>query len=186
MSEAFGEILRGQMSHDDWNAIAPYTGSISPDFQPGAMYAPINYQSAPNAYASVNTDTTGKDGAQRVNADVIRAQYADYERRFQPIENMAIGLLTESGTKDLPLDLARTRQTIGGVFGNVQGQQDRAMERFGQTNKARDITGSNAEAGTMVAGLNTATFADEERRMKLLGGGSTSAASVVRGENSGG
>jgi len=158
----------------------PVRSVLSPLWSEGGLYAPINYTPPANVYQAVNTDTRGKDGAQRVNADVIRAQYQDYETRFKPIEDMAIGLLTNQGTRDLEYDLRRTQQTIGGVFANLQGQQNRAMERFGQAN-TQNIVGSSEEAGAMVGGLNNAVFADEQRRMKLLGGGSTTAAPVVRG-----
>jgi len=181
MSDDFADVLGGVFNPGDLGGVSPVLSSVNPNWNTGGMYAPINYQPAPSAYSPINTNTTGKTGAQRLNAQVIRAQYQDYEQRFKPIEDLAVSLMTDSGTKDLPYDLARTRQTVGGVFGSVQGQQGRAMERFGQTNTARNITGSNAEAGTLVGGLNTATFADEERRMKLLGGGSSSASAVVRG-----
>jgi hypothetical protein len=162
-------------------SISQPMSSIAPDWS-GGLYAPINYTPASSAYSPIPTTVgNGDHAAQDLNARVIREQYADYERRFQPFENLAISLLTPTGTKDLPYDIARTKEVIGGVFGSLQGQQQRAMERFGQVNKADNITGSNAEAGAMVGGLNMAVFADEARRMKLLGGGSSSAATVVRG-----
>lgn len=178
MSDNFEENLRG---FSPPNAdITPVTSAIRPQWGEG-LYAPINYEAPASAYRSVNTNASGDDGAQRVNADVIRARYEDYERRFRPIEDMAVGLLTENGTKDLDYDLARTERTVGGVFSSMQGQQDRAMERFGQTNTARGIKGSIQETGAMVAGKNTATFSDEARRMKMLGGSSGTASEVARG-----
>jgi hypothetical protein len=165
----------------DYSSLQPHAASVAPDWG-GSLYAPVNFQPAPNTYAGVNVGSySGKDAAQKQWADVINAQYADYERRFQPLEDMALGLLTERGTKDLPLELDRTRQTVGGVFGSIQGQQERAMERFGQTNTARPIAGSLAETTGMVGGLNRATFSDEDRRMRVLGGGTGAAAQAVRG-----
>lgn len=181
MSGDFREHLGGVLHPDDWGAIGGHTGTISPEFDASSLYAPINWQPGASSYNPIPTTTFGDHGAQDLNARLIREQYADYERRFKPIEDMAVSMLTESGTKDLPLDLARTKQTVGGVFQGLQGSQERGMARFGQVNKADNITGSNAEAGALVGGLNAATFADEERRMKMLGGGSSSAATVVRG-----
>jgi hypothetical protein len=185
MSDEFPTRMGGVMDPEDMQQLGGAASVIMPDFDTNRMYAPSNWTPGATSYTPIRTTTFGDHGAQDLNARLIREQYADYERRFAPIEDMAVGMLTDTGTKDLPLDLARTRETIGGVFGSLQGQQGRAMERFGQMNTAKNITGSNAQAGALVGGLNTATFADEERRMKMLGGGSTSAATVVRGGDNG-
>jgi hypothetical protein len=185
MSDDFYSRMGGVMAPEDMQQLGGAAGAIMPDFDTNRMYAPSNWSPGPSSYTPISTTTFGDHGAQDLNARLIREQFNDYQRRFAPIEDMAVGLLTDTGTKDLPGDLARTRETIGGVFGSIEGQQGRAMERFGQTNTAKNITGSNAEAGALVGGLNTATFADEERRMKMLGGGSSSAATVVRGGGEG-
>ena len=182
MSDNFSEVLAQYGGGLDYSDLAPHSSYVAPDWN-GNLYAPINYTPAQSSYGGINTYVSPKDkeGAQKLNAEVIRAQYADYESRFQPLEDMATGLLTEKGTKDLPLELERTKQAIGGVVGNIQGQQERAMERFGQTSKARAIDTSPAAAGAMVGGLNKAVMDDEERRMKLLGGGTSAVSEAARG-----
>ena len=178
-NSGFGQWLSHIVHSDDYGAVGNAASAIHPEFDPGSLYAPINYTPGPSSYGRISTTTFGDHGAQDLNARLIREQYADYERRFQPMEDLAVSMLTKDGTKDLPLDLARTRSTVGGVFQSLQGQQNRAMERFGQTNKADNITGSNAEAGALVGGLNSARFADEERRMKMIGGGASTGTSAV-------
>lgn len=154
-------------------------GTIAPDYS-GNMYAPINWTPPPSSYSHVSpTLDSGNHAAEDLNAQVIKAQYNDYATRFQPFENLAVSELTPTGTKDLSYDEARTNATVGGVFGSLQGQQGRAMERFGQVNKAPDITGSNAEAGAKVGGLNQAVLNDESRREALLGGGGATATNAI-------
>lgn len=155
-------------------------GTLAPDYNTGGMYSPINWTPPASAYNHVSpTLDNGDHAAEDLNAKVIGAQYKDYEQRFQPFENLAVSLLTPTGTTDLAGDVKRSDATIGGVYSSLEGQQGRAMERFGQTNTAKNITGSNAEAGAKVGGLNAAVLNDEARREALLGGGSTTASGAV-------
>jgi hypothetical protein len=186
MSDDYSSHLGVTMHPGDFGAIGNSAPLISPEWDSSSLYAPIDYTPPSNSYSHVPTSTVGDHGAEDLNAKLIREQYDDYQRRFQPFEDLAVSMLTKTGTKDLPYDLARTRQVVGGVFGSLQGQQDRAMERFGQANRADNIAGSNAEAGALVGGLNAATFADQERRMKLLGGGTSTAANALSDANGGG
>ena len=143
--------------------MAPATGGLyaaPTGYTPQSAYTPIN----PDAYKNYK-----KEGAQKLNADLTRAQWADYESRFQPVENIALGLMRGKNTADLGYDLERTRQTIDSTATNYQGQQGRAMDRYGLGAKG-GIAGTVDTASAMVGGLNAARFADESRRMNMISG----------------
>jgi hypothetical protein len=151
---------------------APAAGpSVAPS-QPGGLYAaPVRFDNG-NAYAGIDASTylsDKKKGASNLNAAITRAQYDDYERRFMPIEDMAVGLLKGRNTADLPFDLARTQQSIAGAAENFQGQQERSQSRYGLKSKM-GVTNTVDLAGAMVGGLNQTKLADEDRRMGLLAG----------------
>lgn len=141
----------------------------------GGLYAgDMTYSPMSSAYDPINPRAYSDDkkkGASRLSADVIRAQYQDYMERFAPIEDFAVGQLTDRGTKDGIYDLARAQNAITNAGMNLQGQQERAMGRYGLAMTGNNIAGSNQVTGAMVGGLNQARFADEERRLALLGGG---------------
>lgn len=122
-----------------------------------------------------------KEGASRLSADVIRAQYQDYLNRFAPIEDFAVNSLTRTGTVDGQYDVARSRQAALDAGANLQGQQERAMGRYGLQMTAPNISTSNQVTGGVVAGMNQARMADADRRLQMLGGGAGSGAAAARG-----
>lgn len=165
------QALQSQFSQQEFEQIAPALSRVESNmgkygdmftFNPVSSFDSID----PFAYRGDK-----KEGASRLAADVIRAQYADYENRFQPIEDLGIGLITKDGTKDLEYDLARTRDTITSTAENLEGQQARALGRFGLQGAGRGIANSIETTGALVGGLNAARLADEERRLNFLGGG---------------
>jgi hypothetical protein len=134
----------------------------------------VNYTAPDSPYNSIDPYTyqfDQKKGASKLSADVIRAQYADYMQRFAPIEDFAVGLLRDRGTADGVYDIARARESITNAGMNLQGQQERAMGRYGLNMTGNNISTSNQVTGATVGGLNAARFADEERRLAMLGGG---------------
>ena len=89
--------------------------------------------------------------------------------RYAPVENFLAGEVTTTGTKSLAGDMRRTRQSVLGASQNVQGMQDRGMERFGLSN-APSNQNQMSTVSTMVGGLNATKAADVDRRTELLTG----------------
>ena len=125
-------------------------------------YSGIN----PNAYANSRPEDMGGD---KLYADLIRAQTNDYMTRYAPVENFLASEITSTGTKALAGDMKRTRQAVVGATNNVQGQQDRGMQRFGLSN-APSNSNNMSSVGTLVGGLNSTRAADSDRRTELLTG----------------
>tara|TARA_B110000503_G_scaffold124838_1_gene191783 strand:+ start:929 stop:1489 length:561 start_codon:yes stop_codon:yes gene_type:complete len=125
-------------------------------------YSRIN----PNAYASSRPEDLGGD---KLYADLIRAQTQDYMTRYAPVENFLASEVTATGTKSLAGDMQRTRQGVLGASQNVQGMQDRGMERFGLSN-APSNQNQMSTVSTLVGGLNATRAADVDRRTELLTG----------------
>ena len=187
MSDNYVNQLAGKFSGGDIAAFRSGTGfsgsytdfafdpaptAAAPAPSPGGLYATPTRFDGGNSYSAIDPSvylTDKKKGAQNLNAAVTRAQYADYERRFQPIEDMAVGLLKGRNTADLPFDLARTQQSINSAATNFQGQQERSQARYGLGSKM-GVTNTVDLAGAMVGGLNQAKLADEDRAMGLLAG----------------
>lgn len=142
----------------------------------GGLYGgDVNYQANGSAYNEINPGlylTDKKHGASNLSAAVQRAQYADYLSRFAPVEDYAVKSLTNNGknTADLQFDLNRAKATAVGAGINMQGQQERAMGRYGLQYKGPNIAESKETTGSAVAAMNQARLADESRALSLLGG----------------
>ena len=140
-------------------------------------YSGIN----PNAYANSRPEDMGGD---KLYADLIRAQTNDYMTRYAPIENFLASEITATGTKALAGDLSRTRSAVTGASTNIQGIQNRGMERFGLSN-APSNQNKMSTVGTLVGGLNDTRARDSDRRESLitgsLGGIEQNAAATGRG-----
>lgn len=132
----------------------------------------------PFAYSGLGRDQNPGD---KLYADVIRAQTQDYLQRFAPIERQLVDTITPTGTTYLEGDLARTRESVLGAGMNVQGQQNRSMERLGLYGDSA-IGSGNDTVGALVGGLNQTRMADEDRRMALLTGVSGISAQRARGK----
>ena len=141
-----------------------------------------------NAYSSINPygySTNPKDmGGDQLYADLIRAQTQDYMTRYAPVENFLASEITATGTKALAGDMQRTRQGIMGASRNVQGQQNRAMERFGLSGDQYDRNNMST-ASALVGGLNDTRAADVDRRTQLLGGSLSGIAQRAAAQGSG-
>jgi len=128
-----------------------------------------------NPYAAISpyrySGMRSKDmPADRLYADLIRAQTRDYQNRFAPVENFLAGEITATGTKSLPGDLARTRAAVMGAGQNIQGQQNRQMERYGLAGTS-NIGQSNSQISALVGGMNDTRMRDVDRRNAILSGG---------------
>lgn len=179
MSNTYKEALFQRMSGQ--YGAEPVRAALNTVPSANELYADTYTFAPSNAYASVNPyayqyDT--KNGASNLMADVQRAQYADYERRFQPFEDMAVGLMgTGRNTADLQYDMGRTREAMAMTAANMQGQQERAMGRYG-LQYAGNIANSNEVTGATVGGLNQAILNDESRRLEMIGGAASSGATA--------
>lgn len=142
--------------------------------QGGGLYGGnITYNPSASAYNSINPANylyDKKKGASNLSAAVQRAQYQDYLNRFAPVENFLVNSLDGRNTKDLGYDLARANQSVISAGQNMQGQQERAMGRFGLQYRGPSIADSNEITGGRVAALNQARMADEERALSLMSG----------------
>jgi hypothetical protein len=186
VSNAFYDVLReaGLQVPSSFYSVygqpqAPSAVTIG-DAPAGGLYGPsVRFTPTGNSYGGIDPAAYAmdkKEGAQRLSADVIRAQYQDYMDRFAPIENFAVSALRPNGTMDGQFDIARSRQAVLDAGANLQGQQERAMSRYGLSMTAPSIASSNQVTGGVVAGMNQARMADADRRLDMLGGGVGSAA----------
>ena len=142
--------------------------------QVGAFYGPTRV----NPYRYSGMDRRDAPG-DKLYADLIRAQTADYMRRFAPTEDFLAGQITATGTKSLEGDLDRTRSAVLGAGLNVRAQQGRQMERYGVANDTA-LADQNSTVSALVGGLNDTRLRDQDRRMALLTGTGGSIAQKAR------
>jgi hypothetical protein len=140
----------------------------------GGLYGgDVNFNPSASAYGSIDPSMYLGDkrkGASNLSAAVQRAQYQDYLNRFAPVENYLVGQVNGRNTKDLGFDLARANQSVMSAGANMQGQQERAMGRFGLQYRGPSMADSNEITGGRVAAMNQARMADEERALSLVSG----------------
>ncbi len=130
---------------------------------------------ASNPYAAINPyayrGMSRRDApADKLYADLIRAQTQDYLNRFAPIEQQLAATVTDTGTTYIDQDLERTRGAVLGSAQNIEGQQNRAMGRYGLYGDS-GIGSSNATVSALVGGINDTYLRDQDRRAALLTGG---------------
>lgn len=140
----------------------------------GGLYGGnVSYNPTASAYGNINPANylmDKKSGASNLSAAVERAKYQDYLNRFAPVENYLVGQIDGRNTKDLGFDVARANQSVMNAGVNMQGQQERAMGRFGLQYNGPSIGSSNDITGGRVAAINKARLADEERALSLMSG----------------
>jgi len=135
-------------------------------------YSAIN----PNKYSGVDRKDNPAD---KLYADLIRAQTKDYNQRFAPVENFLANEITATGTRSLAGDMTRTREAVTGAGQNVRGQQDRAMGRYGLS--SNNAGAGQGEVSTLVGGLNDTKARDVDRRTALLTGSMSGIAQNAKG-----
>lgn len=140
----------------------------------GNPYANIN----PNRYNHLGRT---KNPGDKLFADLIRAQTRDYQQRFAPVERELVDMITPTGTTALEGDLDRTRQAVMAAGMNVQGQQNRSMERLGIYGDSA-IGNGNDTVGALVGGLNDTRMRDADRRNQVLYGVGSGVAQRARGQ----
>lgn len=190
MSSYFEEYyaLMGGRNGPNSNAIREVEDFYFPNTDPASRGTPEYSGSSYNAYAGINPygySTNPEDmGGDKLYADLIRAQTNDYMTRYAPIENFLASEITATGTKALAGDLSRTRSAVTGASTNIQGIQNRGMERFGLSN-APSNQNKMSTVGTLVGGLNDTRARDSDRREALItgsfGGIAQNAAATGRG-----
>lgn len=173
---AFGAMFNMFMPYRPPNvSLQQGSGNVTVDApQAGGLYGGnVQFNPGNNAYSSIDPYSyfgDKKNGAANLSAAVQRAQYQDYLNRFAPVENYAVGQVQGRNTADLGFDLARARASTANAGTNLQGQQERAMGRFGLQYKGQDISKSNDVIGSQVAAMNQSRLADENRALSLVGG----------------
>jgi hypothetical protein len=133
-------------------------------YDPNNPYGHIN----PYAYSGMDREDNPAD---RLLAQLTRAQLRDYQERFQPAENFLAANITQTGTAQLEADLERTRGSVIQGRDNVRGQSDRFRERYGLSALGASTGAANATASSMVGGLNMTRSRDSDRQNALLTGG---------------
>lgn len=114
----------------------------------------------------------GKKQADQTMANLARAEYADYLRRFAPVEDALLATIdrTTYNNEVANRDRLRTAYSIGNAFDRSAGMEQRRMGRYGlQYQDDGDM--QMREVSSMVGGLNSTTRAATDRRNALIGGG---------------
>ena len=90
------------------------------------------YNDTPNpGYNYVNPYRQGDTAAQDTLADLYEAEFADYLRRFFPVEKDLIQQMT-TGFEDLRQEeVGRAQRAVARQYANVRGQERRRMGGFG-------------------------------------------------------
>jgi hypothetical protein len=169
----FGLIREFEYPDAD-NGFLPANPNTITTGEGGGLYGGnVNYNPSDSAYGNINPSNylaDKKKGASNLNAAVQRAQYQDYLNRFAPVEDYLVGQVNGRNTQDLGYDVARANQSVANTGLNLQGQQERAMGRFGLATRAPSIAASNEITGGQVAAMNQARIADEARALQLVSG----------------
>lgn len=160
-----------------------YGGTRGPFYEGGVGSGQVNQSYNPYANININRyDHLDKkeNPADKLYADLIRAQTRDYETRFAPVERYLADQITATGTKSLAGDLTRTRGAVLGANTNVEGQQQRAMARMG-LNYTPASQNNMGTVGALVGGLNDTRLRDSDRRAAMLSGNLGALSQKARG-----
>lgn len=164
-----------------------FLNGLSPEARQGvgSFYGTTGFDSSYNPYSNIDInryDNLDKkeNPADKLYADLIRAQTQDYQTRYAPIERFMADQITATGTKALEGDLGRTRQAILGASQNVEGQQMRAMGRMG-LNYTQGTADNQSTVGSLVGGLNDTRMRDADRREAILSGNLGALSQKARG-----
>lgn len=111
----------------------------------------------------------GKNTAEYLARDLLRAQRRYYEDMYRPREERLFREILQDYDKIVEEDLGRTRGAVSGAFEAEAGSAARRAGRYGLTATSPDL--GMEETSAMVGGLNRTRLMAEDRRMALLGGG---------------
>lgn len=162
MSNFFQEMMSGLSEQNQFDVSQFYQTSPSP-------LNPYSYGGDPRGFPG-----------DKLYAEIIRAQTADYVQKFAPVEDALAASITPTGTTSLEGDLSRTREAVTGAGLNVAGQRNRSLERLGVSDNS-GYSNQNANVSALVGGLNDTRMRDSDRRDALLLGTTTSLGQKARG-----
>lgn len=133
------------------------------------MNVPQQLQPNYSSYTLNPNADYGKNTAEYLARDLLRAQRRYYEDIYRPREMKLFNEILQDYDKIVAEDLGRTKEMVSGAFGAEAGAASRQAGRYGLTATAPDL--GLAETSAMVGGLNRTRLTAEDRRMALLGGG---------------
>jgi hypothetical protein len=175
------------MSND---AFFEFLGNLSPETRGSVLsfYETPAFNMNANPYSDIDINRYDhldkkENPADKLYADLIRAQTKDYETRFAPVEQYLADQITATGTKSLQGDLTRTRGAVLNANANVEGQQQRAMARMG-LNYNPASQNNMGTVGALVGGLNDTRLRDSDRRNAMLSGNLGAISQKARGSMS--
>ncbi len=183
-------VRRGQMPRTPRYSIEKMSGAsaagttTSPANQvnmtSGQLYGnPGQYEYTPPEYDPfnvpfVNSYQSGDYSAQETMADLYEAEYADYLKRFFPIQQGLIEEMTTGFEGYQQQEVNRAQRAVARAYANTSGTQRRRMQGYGVYTKPAEIQQRETQmskVGSTVAATNFARQRAQERRMQILSGG---------------
>lgn len=140
---------------------------------------------ASDYYSSNNPSAEGSASNRKLK--LIRAEWADYEKRFQPYDKKLIGLAT--GDADNNAAIARSRAGVSGSFDVAQGTLQRNQQRLGLSSAGDELDAqaqntAMAKTAAEVSAVNGTRLHAADRDLSLMAG--NAAAGLKSGRLSGG
>lgn len=133
------------------------------------MNVPQRLQPTYDSYTLNPQADYGKNTAEYLARDLLRAQRRYYEDVYRPREIKLFNEILYDYDRIVEEDLGRTKEMVSGAFGAEAGAASRQAGRYGLAGATPDL--GLAETSAMVGGLNRTRLTAEDRRMALLGGG---------------
>lgn len=152
---------------------------MPPTFGSGVYTPPGSSVNLDNLIVREQHGNTGALAAADTMANVVRAQYDDYLRRFAPIENMLLNDVMNNGA-GMQQDMTRTQGAILGAAANQQGQLSRNQQRYGLSATGADANDSLNTVGSLVGGLRDTRMRARDRQMNVLTGAANVSTGVRR------
>lgn len=114
-----------------------------------------------NAYEPDMLDKNwGDEAAAENQADLARAEYDDYKRRFVPIENE---LINQIGNRGLYAENAnRASSAVADAYAGTAGEYQRGLSRYGVTQTGEEQANQSRQMGLSMA-ANTAEAVNRSR-----------------------
>ena len=127
-------------------------------------------------YNYVNPFRQGDQAAQDTLADLYEAEFADYLRRFFPVEKDLIEQMTTGFEALQQEEIGRAQEAVARQYANVRGQETRRQAGYGISLRPESQADfKRSETSALVAARNFAQMRSVERRQQVLSGGLGSA-----------
>jgi hypothetical protein len=128
------------------------------------------------AYLAQLNNATGLAASTSDETALARSQYADYKRRYQPIEDLLMSSYNNAGMMRTRLD--DTQGLVNRGFENAAGMQQRTLSRYGvqvspQQQAQQQRSQQLVQAAGMTDAINESRRAMAQRDEELLAGGLT-------------